>query len=1046
MREKGSDAEALYRLEVQSASALRLLGRFADALEVAERALEVRPTGKEALVNAVYAAIGNEELAKAARICDTLTVSHPDETATWIAHLHLEFEKSGDSETVVPEVLANSPEVILARAELAIRGSHYAAALPLLAKVREAGVRTPALLVAMIAAEVGEAHAKQATDETLWGRVEKLATEALDLLPSERHPLVAIALANRSEARKRLGKKTDSEADTDRLLSLDPDDPNGMRQRARALAEAGDLHGAYAVLGRPAAEHFAETLAFRAQLAAEIGRGDDARRDIALADKLVERSVDPVLARAQLLEAAMELGDDQLVDSQLRVLETTAGERAPVLVLKARWLAKRGEIDGAIAAYHAGAKADSTTREDVLCELGAQAIKWGRPEESLAAFEAVGANKIPRVVLGPYARALMANNRLKDVGALLEDLLKEVNSPIWALGLAAELATRQGDVEAQVAHLTKFVQRRESDATARLYLCKALWEADRQEEARAHLEQLLQLPALTARERVQAAQFLREAGQSERAIKEAHTAFRHDPNDAAVVRAFVATVLFARGTPPDITTVGYDTAIELVNTAGEPRRIRVPSVGPVVKRAGEFTREEAEAIGIWGATIGAKARSGSGNKEEWVIERILSLAIADANDAAQAFEGQFPLEPFFLRAMSVGDGNVGGLAEIIATVHQRGEFVKNAIKAQRADGWPLSMLAQMVGVSVIELMGNGGATKDWGPAQVEWADRGGQERTVALLSNRPTLVLTRGAVRSIMRFRLGPALAATFRMVAPMSLRGELRQEKAEADAAVINGRSTLAPGGPGLAMIQVAPGDQSLVQEAAILSEEQQFLGAEVSLFARPLEVVADDTPQRLSIRDAIGPSAYDAAALAAGGYGMLYADDLGLRRLDVFERPLMSCSTVTLAIAMGGLGAMPVDSCNQLLIDLSRTGYPIVRPTTELLGWALAKAPERGQQIVADAMSLLGTGTENADESAALLIDAIRANELLGIAGVDTVEVIAQGLKAVLSRWQVRDIVPRLLRYGERRLLFLPTAHDALKTLCTRAVKAGLPSVLLS
>ncbi len=1027
-----AEPKVWYRLKVQESSTYRHLGRSAEALQLAKEALELEPQGIEALRNAFYAALITGDLDLARLLSTRAVIAAPDDVSAWVTTLHL-ARYTGEAPPTPTAPIESAPEYTITRAEIAFGNDDYEQANQLSEVALQAGLRTPWALLIRAQAKLSSAAGSPTATRSDFEDVERWSTEVMGLLATERHPLASTALAIRAEARRRLGLEAEAAADTERLQSLDPDDPNGLRQTAGILAADGKLEQALVVLQRASVEGECELLAIRARVHADLGHKDEARRDSQASERLLGNANDPILARAHLGEVALLLDEGNTAERHLSELEGRAPNRAPVKLLRARLLAHKERYDEAAEAYHVAAASEPLLGHEILGELGQAANRWRRPDLAVQAFDKIGEEKIPEHVLPSFAHALLESGDLVRAGALVDRVGQQDSVPTWVIGLAAELATRQGDTEAQIHALERLIGRRDADATLLLHLIRGLLEVGRIDEAKSKLDVALGFPALTAIERMQAASFLHQLGEEERAISEAFTAYRDDPNDPAINRGFISTVILSRGSPRTVTEVGPGTFVRLESDSGRSRVHRVLAAPPYIRQHDECSVEEAKALGLLGKRVGEELAAASSGIDKWRIAEIAPIEVQEANEAAAAYESRFPLEPFFLRGFDIGDGDqVRDLAPIIASVQGRRAFVEKAIAAQAQQGLPLAMLAKMIGVPIADVMVRSDAAPiDW-PLHVEWGAPGEQEAVLSVLGQNRELILTRSALHTASTIGLLDVLVQAYRLVAPRTLRLDLDEECRDAERALSTGMSTIGTGVSGISIEEVPAGHQLLVNRLTEARRQRDFLLQNVSLLPRPLEVVAQDGADALRAIEGLGASAYDAVRLTEHTGAVLYSDDLGLRRFGTTGTRNPSCSTITLLRSLTERGVISPEQRDRWLIDLVARRYSTVLPTPELIGFAVSHAVELGSTVVRQTIGTLRAGSGSLSDAVATLIEVIRNQAVAPVVVISTQEVVRLSLDALASLWQPRLVVGEVVRQANLRLRFLPAAHRDCLSAC--------------
>lgn len=337
------------------------------------------------------------------------------------------------------------------------------------------------------------------------------------------------------------------------------------------------------------------------------------------------------------------------------------------------------------------------------------------------------------------------------------------------------------------------------------------------------------------------------------------------------------------------------------------RRYTVYEDGPTDPMHGDLALRDAVAMGFVGRTVGDTVATAAG--KVLTVSEIQSAFHFVVQDAMEHYEARFPAEPFFLRAVPLGDeGTVRHLGGIIAAVEARQERVRQLASTHREVCLPLGFLATSLGASVADILE--GAIADnsaFTPVAVEWADFDGWSRSLSVATSATTLVLTRGSLHTARRLDILSQLASSFRILTPQSLDEEMVHELAEAESQVDGGRSSLGAGPDGLRLIELPAGSQAATNRRDAIAAELTWLRAHATLTRRPLARIRKQASVEEQTRLAIGRSSFDAGVLAQEGFGALYADDLGLRKHFNVEP---STSSAAIVSALGSRGHLTPDS----------------------------------------------------------------------------------------------------------------------------------------
>lgn len=167
------------------------------------------------------------------------------------------------------------------------------------------------------------------------------------------------------------------------------------------------------------------------------------------------------------------------------------------------------------------------------------------------------------------------------------------------------------------------------------------------------------------------------------------------------------------------------------------------------------------------------------------------------------------------------------------------------------------------------------------------------------------------------------------------------------------------------------------------------------------PLARATRPSADRDSPRDLIGAPSYDALAIAIERGAVLYADDLGLRRLALEgSEPAPSASTITIVDALCRRGAFGGERRDDLIRSLALRRYGYIVPTPELLVPPLLDGSLKDDQ--------LDTLFELLTAGALSLTDAARVGaEIVGTVAAATIRTVTpesaarRALETLARRW---------------------------------------------
>jgi hypothetical protein len=269
-------------------------------------------------------------------------------------------------------------------------------------------------------------------------------------------------------------------------------------------------------------------------------------------------------------------------------------------------------------------------------------------------------------------------------------------------------------------------------------------------------------------------------------------------------------------------------------------------------------------------------------------------------------------------------------------------------------------------------------------------------------------------------------------------LREEIDEELAEAEDRVNNGWRVLAASERGVTFRELEPGDLALVNERDSIQSLLSWVDVHVAFAPRPLETFSDPLMKDREKRASLGDSSNDALELAMFSPGVLFADDLGLRKL-ANGLGLFSYSTVSLVQVLAEQGAFGADERDKLLVSLTERHYFAVEVSPEMLIEALA--PGRPLQTARDVFSLLAAPTMNVHIAARTLVRAVRTLALQDVKTTTTGRVARDGLEAMAISFQPQAVVQATLRAANADLALLPRELLIVKRACIEFFKSRTP-----
>jgi tetratricopeptide (TPR) repeat protein len=1031
------EPKVLYRLRQQRSSANFQLSRYAEALNSAQRALEIDGTGIHALVIAAGAALrlGDIDLARSMAI--KARDAHREDPLAW-AILTRFCAASGEPPVHVPAHIESTTPYRRIKVEIALNGQAWAEVITLTEGLLAEGARSAEVLFARAAALVNdETDDDQPKLQLRWREAERLATDALAEMDEWPDEYKAEALVVRSQARRKLERRAEAQADLDNAREMAPVDAETVKRAALIRAEQGQLGDAAQILETSVTERSAVLLCLRAKIRADLGEVDVARRDLDAALQLVADATDPEDARALACGVALAIGDVDLAEQILSsVAESTAS--STYWRMRGEIAFRRGNLPEGVARYRDAISRSASNRNDYLSELARRLLEHDDASQAAAIFEEAGGPDLEGTALAGYAEALVRAGEWVRAQELLTHLgsLREV--PPWTTEVALHLALQQEDAEAVVNHLRILVQRSPERIDLRLELSKYLIECDRRSEGAAQVDEVLGRTDLSAIDRMKSAELLFELGDV-RAVDVAFAAFREGLDDARVHRSFIHIAMMTETSPPEAVAAGPDTYVRLRLRVdrGDQREQVIYSSGPIDVLRGECSVETAQAWGLLGKRVGDVYVEYAGEPWEkaWVVEAIEPAVVHAVHDAAAHYARRFPGAPFAVAQVHVGDGTgVGAYAPILRMLEARRQQVERIFAYYRQETIPLGFVVRMAGGSIEDVMDGAAIGHElFGPLIVEWPHFGAHRQSVAVAASATDLVVTRSALKTATELGLRDAVASAYRLVAPLSLRGELRRDLDQAERALNRGRSTMRTDEEGrIRALQLEPGDPTLVRERDALRELLRWIEDHVSWEPRPLVAVQNSGSGAEGVRDSLGAPSFDAVILAENGRGVLYADDLGLRRFTPGTSFVRSCSTISLLPVLAARGIIGAEIRDAHFIALVVRRYTTVLPTSDLLVTAAKDVDRYSIAQIQAVFALLGEPVVPLADAARIGANALRVFALEPVV-VRSLGLVAQWCLEGMARRAPRALCAQALAAtASRALLLMPQALREVQTQC--------------
>jgi tetratricopeptide (TPR) repeat protein len=1028
-------AKVHYRLHRLSATAALQGAHYREALENAQKALVVDPTGPDALRTAALAAMFLGDLRLASSLAEKAVSGETDDPKAW--GTFAQVRRAAGAELVDPPArIRSDPHYLTVLSEIAGNEGDWERALDLTSQALASEPNEPDTLFLRANALLATAGGDESTIRTHAAEADAIASQLIESL-HQTHPFVPKALVLRSAARQRLDREDEAIEDLARARQLDPDELEAIRIAAARHVVAGDDDAAIQILASRAVEENALLLGMRAEIHARLGQREAGLRDLSSAIQRLAGSDAEDVARLAVAEAAIELGELDSAANLLDGVVDNAADSPWPLLFRGRILLKQGNVEAADGLYRQAADLDPKQRGGILAELGVQLVAAGSTERAIEAFRDAVPSNLEAAPARAYVQALMDSSRLVEAREFVEGLAAREELPSWAVAVATNLALRQEDSALAIKHLGALIDRGETFPNTRIALAKSLLDLRRTSDALEQIEALLDDGTLQPVDRMQAAELLELAGRPIDAVREAFRAFRGAPQDPRMHRAFASIILRSKTELPTPETVEPDTFVVVRADDGRVERTFIYAEGPVDSLRGEVLVTDPAAAGLMGLRVGDRVERQPDTRWgiSWRVEEILPAVVAAFRDVIDHFETRFPEADFFVAGFKVGDGGgVRDFAPLIASLGDRTKHVEAVFDVQRQQVLPLGVLASQLGGAIEDFIDAARGDPTRTPTVVaEWSDSSGQADSIRSVTVGRRLVVTRSALKTLVDLDLVEALSR-FEIVAPSSLVAALERDAKEARQEVETGTKTLVPGPAGFRLEETPPGAPSLAARAQQFETEIAAI-ANATIAVRPLRFIGTPGSADEALRNMIGPDSYDAIALAYELDATLVADDLGLRRVVLAgrDRP-SSASSISLLLALVAADALDPVRGVEALLRLQLWRYDFVPPLLEVLELAIDRTPELERRDFERAMALLASPLLEAESAARLAARLLKVHAMRPLQRLSLRQVAEACMKAMSVRWPAGVVAQLLEQQAIETFKLMPQQMDEIRRVTSR------------
>ena len=1025
------DPSLLYRIHCQRANAALQSDDAPTALLLAQRAIDLDPERFEGLLTASNAAAAASDFATSKRYVERALKVRPHDPRAWGLAAHLRAILGEEPITAPPEV-DRDPDYLLSQVETAsILGDRQKAAEIVRLLLKE-NHRPPEALIHLATSLMDRAIKSEGDHGEDLSEAERLLSEVVDALRDD-DPRAHRALSIRAGVRMLANRPFDSDADLARLRGLGVDDPDLINNLAVRRLHANDPAGALAELRHPVVEKVPALLLLRAQANLLAGNREAARRDFDSATLHIDDTTPPEILGAQA-EAALNLGETVFAEQILLRLGSRADTVAVARITKGRLAFQRGDISDGTTHFRAAADLRRPDRQGVLQELGGRLRRADQFSAAADVFVEAGGLDLPEDGLREYATALQLAGRFPEAKRVISHLAQRGTLPDWAINIDLQLAISSGDVETAVTHLrTVIATRPQHRGEARIALARHLAILERDEEAYTELKEALGSPDLTPADLAQAAHILAHLGHDEAALSEALRAYRQAPGDRDINKTLIHIALASKADEPvEAESVAADTHVVL-DGAESSVAYTIWAEGPINAQRFELSISDAEKMGLLGKHVGDEIvlHAGAWNEVRLTISKIETSRRHVISDALNNYETRFP-DDDFIHSFKAPDGtSVGDLRPIISTIEGRRKQHENVFAAYGSRLFPLGWAATVLKISVQDVMATLSFSEDESSGiAAEWADLEGQKASLRIAQSSSKLVLTRSGLETAQRLNLLPMIKTRYELLAPHMLLAMLTQELHESEQSADHGKRALSVGDRGLELREIEAGHPILVEKARRAKECLAWCREHLKILPRPLQFLKEN-PEAERARNMIGEDSWDSIELAIDQDVPLWADDLGLRRIDISGQQAPGTSTISLLAALKEGGALGDSDYHKFLHTLIGQRYRVIAPTRDLLVSGVLRYADLGRRGISDILGTLSI-LQTVSAAADLFSEVLKVTATATVQMLPIEDLTYLGLEVLASRWPRVAAAQQLHNAAGRKLSLLPLPLRAIQRTC--------------
>ena len=1036
-------SDVLYTWCLQQAKCLFTCLRPTEALASVRIALDTRPESVEALVLHAHIQTRLGDLSSAIEAAEEALRVDPSSGDAWGALAEIKLASS-EPPPHVPKSVLRSTSYMESMAQIFTEAADWLPVLDYTSQLLKAGHRRPHVLLLRSHALFCRCIGADDPDRQDLEEAVRLATEIITEVDDREAAIVRGALTVRFLSLHKAGEIERAKNDRDLLERIGLQDSDVIRVLARTEICAGRPEAALRYLENPAADSSQELLLIRAEVRTMLRDYDKARADLSRFLEIAPVTIGDHLLRIDAAERLLDLEDAQTATGVIDSIPEGVKPRH-LAFLRGRALLLECAYEEAEKHYREAIRLDPDHESSFLCDLGSRLLQKSETERALRVLDEAYSAGLPDGALPMYVHALLEGRRLRDAYEIVDSLLSKEDRPTWALSIAVEIALLQEDEDRAIQILTQLASREGVTAHAGLKLCELLVESGRLDAVPTHLRAIQGRGDLTPEEIMAIAHLYFHARRSAEAFEFALRAYRADPRSQQVHRGLVQLLFLHRESIPAPETVGSNTHVVLEAEPGERVGYTVYSEGACDPTRGEIDRDTAKRLEVFGLRVGDRVilHKETLKEREYTVVEILPAIQYVAGTSAQNYEHWFPGDPDFISSFRTKPDDPSPiLIPIMRSLEAKRKHVERVFEFYREKCLPLGFVASAIASPIPDVMeGLCFDSEQQGKLVVELGDAPSVSRSGRNASRIGRLVLTRSALWTASRLGVLHELAEGFTLIAPSSLKAELRAELRGAERTFSEGCSMITSTRDGrFAMPQLDPGAEELKRKLAESRELVDWCHASVQFMPRTLESIMEAGTREPELREAMGRSSYDALGLARHS-GVLYCDDEGLRGLHHSEGGELSVSSLGVLSALAEQSLLDRERHFKCLAELLDWGFYAVPAQVEFLLWALRAESEVSRGLVDKAFALLGSPTTALQASVGLVVQLLRELALAPVAGPhSTRAVTSRALRALEVQWPLTLAARSVLRAAEEELSLMPTVLRHVQEVCRRALEGEL------